>query len=332
MLQPLPLMWQRTSSSWPPMRQWKVVERRDSRAAQFERWFDNRAVSLVVMEACGTAHHWARTLQARGIEVRLLPAQYVRAYVKRNKTDAADARRCSRRRAATSSRCGEVGGAAGAAGPAPHALSVEDHTHPAHQHAARLLPRVRPGGTGRGGARASRRSRATWPMSIRGMPALLRGSMRLMLEEIRLLEARIGQLERELPKWPRRAPPARGSLSVPGIGLLTSTAMVAAVGDPRSFDSGRRYASFLGLDPTRTLLRRQTRASAASPSAATATYARCSPTARARCCARPPWRDAPAVKSTGSKLGARGPEPAPTTTRRPARSPTSSRASPGRCG
>ena len=58
---------------------------------KFERWFHNRAVRLVVMEACATAHYWARTLRARGIAVRLLPAKYVRAYVKRNKTDAADA-------------------------------------------------------------------------------------------------------------------------------------------------------------------------------------------------------------------------------------------------
>ena len=58
---------------------------------QFERWFANRAVGLVVMEACGSAHHWARWLAGLGIEVRLLPAPYVRAYVKRNKTDAADA-------------------------------------------------------------------------------------------------------------------------------------------------------------------------------------------------------------------------------------------------
>ena len=59
--------------------------------AQFERWFANRAVGLVVMEACGSAHHWARWLNGLGVEVRLLPAQYVRAYVRRNKTDATDA-------------------------------------------------------------------------------------------------------------------------------------------------------------------------------------------------------------------------------------------------
>jgi transposase len=68
----------------------KVAERARLTRAQLERWFDNREVKLVVMEACGSAHHWARTLHERGIEVRLLPAQYVRAYVKRNKTDAAD--------------------------------------------------------------------------------------------------------------------------------------------------------------------------------------------------------------------------------------------------
>src|SRR5205085_12032365 len=71
---------------------WRVVGSARLTRHQFERWFDNRAVKLVIMEACGSAHHWARTIQARGIAVRLLPAQYVRAYVRRNKTDAADAR------------------------------------------------------------------------------------------------------------------------------------------------------------------------------------------------------------------------------------------------
>jgi len=71
--------------------QWRVAERHRLTRTQFERWFNNREVKLVVMEACGSAHHWGRVFRARGIEVRLLPPQYVRAYVKRNKTDAADA-------------------------------------------------------------------------------------------------------------------------------------------------------------------------------------------------------------------------------------------------
>ena len=64
---------------------WRVMETHRLTRAQFARWFDNRSVGLVVMEACGSAHHWARTLKARGIAVKLLPPAYVRAYVRRNK-------------------------------------------------------------------------------------------------------------------------------------------------------------------------------------------------------------------------------------------------------
>src|SRR3970282_2930052 len=70
---------------------WKVAERARLTRSQFERWFDNRKVDLVVMEACGSAHHWGRWFEARGIAVKLLPAEYVRASLKRNKTEAADA-------------------------------------------------------------------------------------------------------------------------------------------------------------------------------------------------------------------------------------------------
>ena len=70
---------------------WKVTATHRPTRPQFERFFANRAVSLVIMEAYGSAHHWARRLASHGIEARLLPAAYIRAYVKRNKTDAADA-------------------------------------------------------------------------------------------------------------------------------------------------------------------------------------------------------------------------------------------------
>ncbi len=69
----------------------RVMETHRLMRAQFARWFDNRSVELVVMDACASAHHWARTLMARGIAVKLLPPAYVRAYVRRNKTDSADA-------------------------------------------------------------------------------------------------------------------------------------------------------------------------------------------------------------------------------------------------
>ena len=74
---------------------WHVVDRARLTRAQFERWFDNRNVDLIVMEACGSAHYWGRLFRERGIEVKLLPAQYVRAHVKRNKK-VPPAKRCSR--------------------------------------------------------------------------------------------------------------------------------------------------------------------------------------------------------------------------------------------
>jgi len=70
---------------------WIVVERTRLTRTQFQRGFHNRDIALVALEACGSAHHWARVLQQQGIQVKLLPPRYVRAYVKRNKTDAADA-------------------------------------------------------------------------------------------------------------------------------------------------------------------------------------------------------------------------------------------------
>lgn len=229
---------------------WKMIERARLTRGQFERWFENKTVRLVVMEACATAHYWARRLRARGIEVRLLPAQYVRAYVKRNKTDAADA--LALLEAARGSDIKPVA-----------VKSIE-------QQALQALHRLRSGWMSTRTRRINtlrgfcREFGMEVPVgAVRGLaqvarliaddhsaiPAMLRTPMRLALEEIRLLEARIDSLEHELAAIARQSEPCKVLASVPGIGLLTSTAMVAAVGDPHSFRSGRRYSSFFGLTP-----------------------------------------------------------------------------------
>jgi len=69
----------------------RIVERRRVSRRQLEQYFANRSVGKVVMEACGTAHYWGRWFARRDIRVVLLPAHYVRAYVRRDKTDRADA-------------------------------------------------------------------------------------------------------------------------------------------------------------------------------------------------------------------------------------------------
>ena len=229
---------------------WKMIERARLTRGQFERWFENKTVRLVVMEACATAHYWARRLHARGIEARLLPAQYVRAYVKRNKTDAADA--LALLEAARGSDIKPVA-----------VKSIE-------QQALQALHRLRSGWMSTRTRRINtlrgfcREFGMEVPVgAVRGLaqiarlladdhsaiPAMLRTPMRLALEETRLLEARIESLEHELAAIARQSEPCKVLASVPGIGLLTSTAMVAAVGDPHSFRSGRRYSSFFGLTP-----------------------------------------------------------------------------------
>jgi len=202
------------------------------------------------MEACGSAHHWARTFRERGIEVRLLPAQYVRAYVRRNKTDAADAVALLEAARATDIKPVAVKSVEQQALQALHRtrsawMSTRTRRINTLRGFCREFGLAVPEGAVRGIAQIAR----YLADEHSGLPVILRGSMRLMLEEIRLMEARIGQLEHDLSQLARHSPACQVLTSVPGIGLLTSTAMVAAVGDPRSFESGRRYASFLGLTP-----------------------------------------------------------------------------------
>jgi transposase len=230
---------------------WRVIDRARLTRPQFERWFHNKSVGIVVMEACGSAHFWARRLASLGIEVKLLPPKYVRAYVKRNKTDAADAAALLE-----AVRCADI---------------VPVRVKSVEQQSLQSLHRVRSAWM------ATRTSRIN---ALRGVcrefgiciavgarlgveqisrvlvdqntavPAMLRETLTLLIEEIRLLEARIAQLERELTVLAKASAACQTLLSIPGIGLLTATAMVAATGgDVAHFKDARHFASWFGLTP-----------------------------------------------------------------------------------
>lgn len=224
---------------------WRITERARLSRSQFERWFVNRSVGLVVMEACGSAHHWARWLTGMGIEVKLLPARYVRAYVKRNKTDAADAAALLE-----AARCAEI---------------VPVRVKSLEQQGLQALHRTRSlwmatrtsrinalrGFCREFGISIAQGSRVGVEQIARVLadpqtviPGLLRRTMTLLIEEIRLLEGRISQLERELTAAAKQSPACTTLLSVPGIGLLTATAMVAATGGAVShFKDARHFAA-----------------------------------------------------------------------------------------
>jgi transposase len=208
-------------------------------------------VSLVVMEACGSAHHWGRWLTSLGIEVRLLPPRYVRPYVKRNKTDAADAAALLE-----ALRCADI---------APVRIkSVEQQALQALHRTRSLWMATRTarinalrgfcrefGITIAQGARLGLEQIGRVladPKSA--VPELIRGTMKLLVEEIRLLETRIGELECALTQTARQSPACTTLLTIPGVGLLTATAMVAATsGSVRHFGDARHFAAWFGLTP-----------------------------------------------------------------------------------
>ena len=175
------------------------------------------------MEACGSAHHWGRWLSRLGIAVKLLPAAYIRAYVKRNKTDVADA--CALLEAA---RCADI-----------YPVRIKSVEQQALQGLHRIRSRwmetrtsrintlrgfcrefglVVPQGA-RTGIEAMSRALVD-PQSA--VPVLIRETMKLLIDEIRLLELRIAQLERELTVLARQSPACVKLLSIPGVGLLTA--------------------------------------------------------------------------------------------------------------
>ena len=230
---------------------WRVVETQRLTRTQFECWFVNRTVSLVIMESCGSAHHWARWLQGLGIEVRLLPAQYVRAYVKRNKTDAADAAALLEAARASDMRPVRIKSVEQQALQGLHRIrSLWMGTRTSRINALRGFLRefgiAIPVGA-RTGVEVISRVLADPATAV---PELIRGTARLLVDEIRLLEARIAQLERELAVLAKLSPACKTLLSVPGIGLLTATALVAATsGDVSHFKDARHFASWFGLTP-----------------------------------------------------------------------------------
>ena len=230
---------------------WKIVETQRLTRTQFERWFVNRQVGLVVMEACGSAHHWARWLNGMDIEVKLLPAAYVRAYVKRNKTDAADAMALLDAARASDMRPVKVKSVEQQALQGLHRIrSLWMGTRTSRINALRGFCREF-------GIAISLGSRVGIEQISRvladphaAVPELIRGMMKLLIEEIRLLEARIGQIERELSVVAKHNVACTTLLSIPGVGLLTATAMVAATsGNVAHFRSARHFASWLGLTP-----------------------------------------------------------------------------------
>ena len=232
------------------LRPGEVSARRRLSRGQFSRFLAEQAPATVVMEACGTAHYWGREAGARGHRVVLLPPHAVRPYVPRNKTDGADAKGLLE-----ALRNDDV-----------RAVPVKS----LDQHLLAGLHRLRSAWMATRTARLNtlrgllRELGFTIPVGARqvvphvvalasdadsGLPDALRAVLSETTREIRELEARVYEVERSLENMARESELLARLRTIPGVGLLTATALVAFVGDVQRFPSGRHFASYLGLTP-----------------------------------------------------------------------------------
>ena len=226
------------------------VVRKKLRRGQVLEFFASVPPCLVGLEACASAHYWARELQALGHEVRLIPPQYVKPFVKTNKNDAADAEAICEAMGRPTMRFAAVKSADQQAVLMLHRsreLLVRQRT---------MLINALRGHCGEFGMIAAQGARKVAalieviedPDDCR-LPALARDALGSLVAQLRAAEAQIAALEKELTAWHRSSEASLRLATIPGIGVITATVLVATVGDARQFRSARQFAAWLGLVP-----------------------------------------------------------------------------------
>lgn len=228
----------------------QVSKNRRLSRTQFAELLGQIPKSTIVMEACGSAHFWARRMQALQHTPILLPAHAIRPYVDRNKTDRTDTK----------------GMLEAHRNEAIRAVPVKSVA----QQALCSLHRIRAGWIAERTARINtlrgllREFGIIIPVGAQHavpnawlhiedaeseIPDSLRPALAEICDEIRELERRIKTIETQLGALAEQTPAVARLMTIPGIGLITATALVAFVGDIHRFPSARHFASYLGLTP-----------------------------------------------------------------------------------
>jgi transposase len=218
--------------------------------AQFLPFMAQLPTATVVMEACGSAHYWAREIGKLGHRMVLLPPHHVRPYIRRNKTDRTDAKGILE-----ASRNDDIR-------PVPiKSVNQQILTSLHRLRSGWMLERTARLNALRGllrelGVFIPVGSRevvpATWALiedADSNLPDALRPIFAEGCREIREIEARVRLVEQQLASIAEQLPAVEHLQTIPGVGLLTSTALVGFIGDIQRFPSGRHFASYLGLTP-----------------------------------------------------------------------------------
>lgn len=228
----------------------RPVVRRQLRRAELLRYFANLPPCTIGLETCATAHHWARELGKLGHVCKLIPARYVKAYLKTNKNDLRDAEAI----------CEAL------QRPTMHFVPVKT----IDQQAVLLLHRTRElliaQRTQLGNSIRSQLAEfgvylrvGSWTLpkqvvqlqgrDLENIPPRIQSLVELCLEHWRQVQARIAGLEREIEQAHRANEQSKRLAEIPGIGPITASAMLATVGDIHAFRSARHFAAWLGLVP-----------------------------------------------------------------------------------
>jgi transposase len=224
---------------------WKKRLRREALLTFLEKL----SPALIGMEACGSAHHWARVISALGHEVRLMHAKYVKAYVKRGKSDLRDAEAICEAVLRPNMRFVPI-------------KSVEQQIARALERARELLVKQRTqlmnatrallaelGIVAAAGLRGFKTLAEKIDAGDAAVAKSLLTAVKPLLEQWRALQVSIDELEGRLVQRAKSDERMRRLMKIPGVGPLTAHALVTAIGDPRRFSTGRDFAAWAGLTP-----------------------------------------------------------------------------------
>ena len=221
-----------------------IVITRQLRRKQIIELFGKIPACLVGMEACATAHHWAREVSKLGHTVRLMPPSYVKGYVKRSKNDAADAAAICEAVTRPSMRFVPIKAADQQALLMLHRtrdLFVRQRTQLINAVRAHLAEFGLVAETGREGL-AQLAEIVTDEGHREALPAAMKQALQAIIDQIAALELQIGSLERAIHAHHRANDMSCRLETIPGIGVIAATAIASTVTDPSNFKSGLRQA------------------------------------------------------------------------------------------
>lgn len=228
----------------------KALLRRQLRRNQMLTLFAQLTPCLIGMEACAGAHHWARQLQSQGHTVKLMAPQFVKPYVKANKTDAADAEAICEAVTRPNMRFVPIKNSDQQTVLSLHRARqgfVKERTAQANQIRGLLtefgivLPK--------GISHVAQRIPAIVEDAENGLPGIFRELLIRLRTHLLELDRQVQELEQQIRLWHQSNEASQRLEKIPGFGVLTASALVASLGDAKSFRNGRELAAWLGLVP-----------------------------------------------------------------------------------